>query len=57
MIWPHATDFLAYRTVVLRFFKMNIKARHEIKEKVRTDNLKFMTDLPDQVMDGCSVTQ
>ena len=26
-------------------------------EKVRTDNLKFRTDLRDQVMDGWSVTQ
>ena len=26
-------------------------------EKVRTDNLKFRTDLGDQVMDGWSVTQ
>ena len=26
-------------------------------EKVRTDNLKFRTDLQDQVMDGWSVTQ
>ena len=28
-----------------------------ILEKVRTDNLKFRTDLQDQVMDGWSVTQ
>ena len=26
-------------------------------EKVRTDNLKFRTDLRDRVMDGWSVTQ
>ena len=26
-------------------------------EKLRTDNLKFSTDLRDQVMDGWSVTQ
>ena len=26
-------------------------------EKVRTDNLKIEADLPDQVMDGWSVTQ
>ena len=26
-------------------------------EKVRTDNLKFRTDLRNQVMDGWSVTQ
>ena len=26
-------------------------------EKVRTDSLKFRTDLRDQVMDGWSVTQ
>ena len=26
-------------------------------EKVRIDNLKFRTDLQDQVMDGWSVTQ
>ena len=92
--------FLAYRsnrTVVLGFFKLNIKARHEIREflnanlwsihliafdidwswniftlhnfcsmlieqlidleKVRTDNLKFRTDLRDRVMDGWSETQ
>ena len=29
---PLATDFLAYRTVVLGFFNLNIKARHEIRE-------------------------
>ena len=96
-ISPHATNFFAYRTVVLGFFKLNIKARHEIREflnanlwsihliafdidwswnfftlhnfysmlieqlidleKVRTDNLKFRTDLRDRVMDGWSVTQ
>ena len=84
-ISPPATDFLVYRTVVLRFFNLNIKARHEIPEflnvnlwsihliafdidlswniftshkfcsllieqlinleKVRTENLKFRTDL------------
>ena len=31
-ISPPATDFFAYRTVVLGFFKLNIKARHEIPE-------------------------
>ena len=89
-ISPPATNFLAYRSVVLRFFKLNIKARHQIREflnanlrsihliafdidwswniftshnfcsmfieqlidleKVRTDNLKFRTDLGDRVM-------
>ena len=31
-ISPPATDFLEYRTVVLGFFNLNIKARHEIRE-------------------------
>ena len=31
-ISPPATDFFAYRTVVVGFFKLNIKARHEIRE-------------------------
>ena len=31
-ISPLANDFFAYRTVVLGFFKLNIKARHEIRE-------------------------
>ena len=31
-ISPPATEFLAYKTVVLGFFKLNIKARHEIRE-------------------------
>ena len=31
-ISPPATDFLGYRTVILRFFNLNIKARHEIQE-------------------------
>ena len=97
-ISPPATDFLGYRTVILRFFNLNIKARHEIQEflnanlslihlnafnidwswniftshsfcsmlieqlnlekvTVRTDSLKFRTDLQDQIMDGWSVTQ
>ena len=96
-ISPPATDFLAYRTVVLGFFNLNIKARQAIPEflnanlcsihliafdiggveffslctiftqcsseqlidleKVKTDNLKFRTDLRDRVMDGWSVTQ
>ena len=95
-ISPPATDFLAYRTVILGFFKWNIKARHDIREflnanlwmihliafdinwswniftlhnfcsmlieqlinlkKVKTDYLKFRTDLGDSVMDGWSVT-
>ena len=92
-----ATDFFAYRIVVLGLFKLYIKARHEIREflnannwlihpiafdidlswniftlhnfcsilikqltdlwKVRTENLKFRTDLEDWVKDGWSVTQ
>ena len=32
------------------------RAAHDL-EKVRTDNLKFRTDLRDQKMDGWSVTQ
>ena len=31
-ISPPATDFFAYRAVVLGLFKLNIKARHEIPE-------------------------
>ena len=31
-ISPSATDFFAYRTVVLGLFKLNIKARYEIRE-------------------------
>ena len=31
-ISPPATNFFAYRTVVLGFFNLNIKARHEIRE-------------------------
>ena len=31
-ISPPATDFFGYRTVVLGFFNLNIKARHEIRE-------------------------
>ena len=91
-ISPPATE-----PVILCLFKLNIKARHKIREllnanlwsihfiafyidwswniftlhnfcsmlieqlidleKVRTENLKFRTDLRDQVMDGWSVTQ
>ena len=97
-ISPPATNFFAYKTVVLGLFKLNVKARHSIQEylntnlwlihftqfdidwswniitlhnfcsmlikqlidlrKVRTENLKFKTDLQDLVsMDGWSVTQ
>ena len=31
-ISPPASDFLAYRTVILGFFNLNIKVRHEIRE-------------------------
>ena len=98
--WKFATCnrlFFACRIVVLGLFKLNIKARHKIREflnanlwsihfiafdidwswniftlhnfcsmlieqlidleKVRTDNLKFRTDLWEWVMDGWSVTQ
>ena len=96
-IKPPATYYFAHRTVVLAFFKLNIKARHKIREflnanlwsihliafdidwswniftlhnfcsmlieqlivleKLRTDNLKFRTDLRDRIMGGWSVTQ
>ena len=35
-IMPPATDFLEYRTVVLGFFNLNIKARQEIPEFLNT---------------------
>ena len=38
------------------FCSMLIKQLIDL-EKVRTDNLKFRTDLQDRVMDGWSVTQ
>ena len=31
-ISPPATNFFAYRTVILGLFKLNIKARHEVRE-------------------------
>ena len=37
------------------FFSLLIKQLIDL-ENVKTDNLKFRTDLPYQVMDGCSVT-
>ena len=39
-----------------QFYSMLIEQLIDL-EKVRTDNLKFRTDLRDRVMDGWSVTQ
>ena len=35
-ISPPATNFFLYRTVVLRLFKLNIKARHKKTEFLKT---------------------
>ena len=56
--WIHLIAFYIFELKYFHFTQFLLIAHQQLidLEKVKTQNLKFRTDLQDQVMDGWSVT-